>query len=102
MLELRPNCEICDRDLPPESPDARICSYECTYCADCAETGLKNVCPNCGGNLEPRPIRPAQEWRPGVGLSAHPASDKRRHSKWSAEDRATFSERVGATPPNRR
>ena len=56
MLELRPNCETCDRDLPPDSPDARICSFECTFCADChGET-----CPNCGGNLVPRPIRPAQ------------------------------------------
>jgi hypothetical protein len=58
MLALRPNCECCDRDLPPDSPDARICSYECTFCADCAETKLKGVCPNCGGNFAPRPIRP--------------------------------------------
>ena len=60
MLELRPNCECCDRDLPPESPDARICTYECTFCADCVETRLPGgVCPNCGGNFVPRPIRPA-------------------------------------------
>jgi len=59
VLQLRPNCECCNRDLPPESADARICTYECTWCADCAEGCLGGVCPNCGGNLVPRPIRPA-------------------------------------------
>ena len=58
MLALRPNCECCDRDLPPESPQARICTYECTFCVDCAETRLGGVCPNCGGELVRRPIRP--------------------------------------------
>jgi uncharacterized protein len=58
MLELRPNCECCDRDLPPESPDAMICTYECTWCRTCVENVLHGVCPNCGGNLEPRPVRP--------------------------------------------
>jgi hypothetical protein len=71
MLELRPNCECCDRDLPPSSPDARICTYECTFCADCAQRALGGVCPNCGGNLMPRPIRPA------ALLMRHPASAKR-------------------------
>lgn len=58
MLELRPNCEACDCDLPPGSPDARICSFECTFCADCADGRLKGHCPNCTGKLERRPIRP--------------------------------------------
>ena len=58
MLELRPNCECCDRDLPPESDLARICTYECTFCSDCVENRLGGRCPNCGGNLVPRPIRP--------------------------------------------
>jgi hypothetical protein len=58
MLELRPNCECCDRDLPPDSPDARICTFECTFCADCVETRFSGVCPNCGGDLSARPIRP--------------------------------------------
>jgi hypothetical protein len=58
MLELRPSCECCDRDLPPDSPDARICTYECTFCADCVDHRLHNVCPNCGGGFEKRPIRP--------------------------------------------
>jgi uncharacterized protein len=57
-LELRPNCECCDKDLPPEARDAVICTYECTFCARCAETVLGGRCPNCGGNFAPRPIRP--------------------------------------------
>ena len=71
MLELRPNCECCDKDLPPDSAEARICTYECTFCADCVETKLHGVCPNCGGNLAPRPIRPAAK------LAKHPASTRR-------------------------
>jgi urease subunit beta len=55
MLELRPNCECCDRDLPPESRDAVICTFECTFCTDCAETKLGGICPNCGGDLVRRP-----------------------------------------------
>jgi hypothetical protein len=58
MLDLRPNCECCDRDLPPESRDARICTYECTFCADCAEGRLGGECPNCRGELVQRPVRP--------------------------------------------
>ncbi len=59
MLALRPNCECCDRDLPPASDKARICTFECTFCATCADTILQGRCPNCGGNLVARPIRPA-------------------------------------------
>lgn len=59
MLELRPNCECCDKDLPPEAADALICTFECTFCADCVEDVLGGVCPNCGGNFSARPIRPA-------------------------------------------
>jgi uncharacterized protein len=58
MLELRPNCECCDVDLPPAATNAMICTYECTWCAACVEHCLDGVCPNCGGNFEPRPIRP--------------------------------------------
>lgn len=61
MLKLKPNCECCDRDLPPDSADARICSFECTYCAACAEGVLAGRCPNCGGELVRRPIRPADK-----------------------------------------
>src|SRR5213078_2952404 len=60
MLELRPGCECCDTDLPPDSLEARICSYECTFCRDCAERLLGGKCPNCGGELVRRPIRLAE------------------------------------------
>ena len=74
MLELRPSCECCDRDLPPDSPDARICSFECTFCSACVETALGGRCPNCGGGFVPRPIRPADR------LTKFPASDERKHN----------------------
>ena len=61
MLQLRPNCECCDVDLPPAATNARICSFECTFCADCVDTRLLGVCPNCGGGFVPRPIRPADK-----------------------------------------
>jgi hypothetical protein len=59
MLELRPNCECCDADLPPDSTEAFICSFECTFCAACATSKLAGTCPNCGGELLRRPVRPA-------------------------------------------
>jgi hypothetical protein len=72
MLELRPNCECCDKDLPPEARDALICTFECTFCAECAATRLAGgLCPNCGGELVRRPIRPAPM------LAKYPASLKR-------------------------
>ncbi len=85
MLELRPNCEWCDVDLPPEAGNARICSYECTYCADCVDTVLHNVCPTCGGGFSPRPIRPKGAHRAGLtlGLTHQPASTTRKHSRWT-------------------
>jgi hypothetical protein len=61
MLELRPNCECCDVDLAPDSKEARICTFECTFCADCAERVLSGLCPNCGGELVRRPVRPAEK-----------------------------------------
>jgi hypothetical protein len=59
MLQLRPNCECCDRDLEPRGGEAMICSFECTFCAGCARDRLGGICPNCGGELVRRPIRPA-------------------------------------------
>ena len=91
MLELRPNCEYCDLDLPPASPDARICSYECTFCVRCVEDILHDVCPNCGGGFVPRPIRPTVDRRPGTSLVHQPASTNRRQLKWTKENIAAFS-----------
>src|SRR5436190_7222888 len=99
MLELRPNCEGCDKDLPPDVPDARICSYECTFCADCVDNVLHNVCPNCGGGFTPRPIRPKTEHRPGVSLAQQPASTKRMRLKYDRAEIAEFIARVRGIPP---
>jgi hypothetical protein len=63
MLELRPSCECCNKDLPPDSPDAMICTYECTFCRRCVEERLHGRCPNCGGNFAARPIRPPDALR---------------------------------------
>ena len=71
MLELRPGCERCDKDLPPDSTEARICSFECTFCVSCADGALGGICPNCGGELLPRPRRPANK------LVNNPPSSKR-------------------------
>jgi len=101
-LELRPNCEFCDKDLPPEATDARICSYECTFCADCVEIHLRDVCPNCGGGFAPRPIRPANEWRQGASRTKQPPSTKRVALKYSAEDIGAFSARVAGIRPSDR
>ena len=101
-LELRPNCECCDRDLPPASTLARICSYECTFCADCVANTLKNVCPNCGGGFSPRPVRPATEWRPGLSVAKRPPSTKRVHLSWSLTDIEAHSARIRHIPPESR
>jgi hypothetical protein len=101
-LQLRPNCEYCDKDLAPHAVEARICSYECTFCADCVETKLHNVCPNCGGGFVPRPIRPATEWRPGLSVAKRPPSDKRVHLSYSTEDISAHSARIRNIPPDKR
>ena len=102
MLDLRPNCECCDTDLPPDAANARICSYECTFCADCVDTVLRNVCPNCGGGFQPRPIRPRGAWRPGEGLAHHPASITRRSLRFSREEVDAFARSLHHLPPEQR
>ena len=74
MLEMRPNCECCDRDLPPDSTQAMICTFECTFCEGCTRTRLKGLCPNCGDELVQRPLRAARL------LEKHPASTTRVHN----------------------
>ena len=71
MLEIKPNCECCDKDLPPESNITMICSFECTFCTECIDTKLNGICPNCGGNFVARPIRPHKL------LKTYPASTQR-------------------------
>jgi hypothetical protein len=96
MLELRPTCENCNKALPPDSRDARICSYECTFCAACVESVLYNVCPNCGGGFTPRPIRPSKD------LGRNPASDKVRHKPVDPAAHARFAAAIREIPPEKR
>ena len=102
MLELRPTCEHCNRDLPPASAEAWICSYECTFCGDCVERVLKNVCPSCGGGFMPRPVRPAQNWKGGNCLGKDPASTKVKHRPVEPEAHAKFSAALRGIPPEKR
>jgi uncharacterized protein len=85
-LEIRPNCEYCDKDLPAGSTEARICSYECTFCAACVETKLRGVCPNCGG----------------VSLTKRPASSKRVHLSHDLADIAALTARIAGIDPEDR
>ena len=96
MLELRPCCEACGKDLPPAATEARICSFECTFCAACAERVLANVCPNCGGNLVPRPIRPQAK------LAQYPPSPQRKVKPLDPAAHAALLERYRDLPPDRR
>jgi hypothetical protein len=97
MLELRPTCEHCNIALPPDSTSARICSFECTFCADCVDTVLANVCPNCGGGFAPRPLRPSQNLKGGNHLGEYPASEKVRHRPVDLAGHAVFAATVKAT-----
>ncbi|WP_118184243.1 DUF1272 domain-containing protein [Paraburkholderia phosphatilytica] len=96
MLELRPACEACGKDLPPNAPDAMICTYECTFCEHCARNVLRNVCPNCGGNFERRPVRPR------AMLAKNPASQERRDPHVDEAAHAAYFTRYSSTPPGER
>jgi len=95
MLELRPTCEHCSKALPPDSLEARICSYEC---ASCSESVLGNVCPNCGGGFVPRPIRPSTNWNDDNFLGADPASTTARHRPVDPAAHAHFSAKITTIP----
>lgn len=102
MLEIRPNCECCDKDLAPDSTEAMICSYECTFCKRCVDDILENVCPNCGGGFTPRPIRPKVARRPGVSIDHQPASTKRIHTTYSANELEEFVRNTRHIKPEHR
>ncbi len=95
MLELRPTCEHCNRALPPDSEEAMICSFECTFCTACVTRLLKDVCPNCGGGFVQRPVRPAQNWKGDLYLGKYPASTRIVHRPVNAEEHARLAGRVG-------
>jgi hypothetical protein len=102
VLTLRPNCEWCDKDLPPDAEDARICSYECTFCARCVADALRDVCPNCGGGFVSRPVRPRHAWRPGTGLVNDPPDTERRSMKYSPEEATELTARLEHVAPRDR
>jgi hypothetical protein len=102
MLELRPTCEHCNKPLPPASLEARICSYECTFCASCVESVLGNVCPNCGGGFTPRPVRPSTNWKGANYLGKDPASTRIRHRPVDHVAHARFCATIKDIPPERR
>jgi hypothetical protein len=102
MLELRPSCEHCNQALPPESGEARICSFECTFCAPCVDKVLGNVCPNCGGGFVPRPIRPAQNRKGENYLGKYPASTKVKHRPVDPAAHAQLAATLRSIPPEKR
>lgn len=102
MLELRPTCEHCNCALPPDSTVARICSYECTFCATCVDTVLHNVCPNCGGGFVPRPVRPTHNWKNGNFLGNNPASTTVKHRPVDLSAHAELITVLKSTPPEKR
>ena len=102
MLELRPNCECCDQDLPADTAVAYICSFECTFCAQCVDTVLGNVCPNCGGGFAPRPVRPAHDRKGGNFLGNDPASTQVRHRPVDPVAHAALLAQLHGLPPEQR
>ena len=102
MLQLRPNCECCDVDLPPESTEAMICTFECTFCTACAQDLLGNVCPNCGGGFSPRPVRPATNWNDDNSLAKYPASTKVKYRPADLQAHQALAARIGSLPPEKR
>jgi hypothetical protein len=102
MLELRPTCENCNKALPPDAPDARICTYECTFCAACVDGVLANVCPNCGGGFERRPVRPARNWKGDNYLGKDPASTTVRHRPVDVDAHAAFAATLKGIAPRGR
>jgi hypothetical protein len=102
MLQLRPTCENCNKPLPPAALDARICSFECTFCARCVDDVLGNVCPNCGGGFCPRPVRPSTNWKGDDYLGAKPATTKVTYRPVDLDAHARFSDEIRRIPPHER
>lgn len=101
MLELRPTCENCNKPLPPDSKEARICTYECTFCAACVES-LHDVCPNCGGGFVPRPIRPARNWKGDNYLGKDPAGTRVKYRPVDTAAHDAFSKDLRNIAPEKR
>ena len=102
MLELRPTCEHCNKSLPPSSTEAMICTFECTFCKDCAERILEDVCPNCGGGFTPRPIRPKSNLKNDNYLGTHPATTDVTYAPVNTEAHRAFASDIKNIPPEER
>ncbi len=102
MLEIRPICENCGKPLPPEAADARICSFECTFCQACVDSVLHNVCPNCGGGFTPRPVRPSRNWKDENCLDKYPAGRTPKHRPVDPVAHDAFAAPIRKVPPDRR
>ncbi|MEE2730701.1 MAG: DUF1272 domain-containing protein [Pseudomonadota bacterium] len=102
MLELRPTCEHCNKPLPPNSLEAMICSYECTFCKHCVENVIENVCPNCGGGFCQRPIRPSVNHRGNNYLGNDPASTTVKHRAVDIEKHRMFARSIKNINPTDR
>ena len=102
MLELRPTCENCNKALTPDSTEAMICTFECTFCRSCVESILGNDCPNCGGGFCPRPIRPKTNWKNDDYLGAYPASTTVKHRPVDLRAHQQFATAIKAILPERR
>ena len=102
MLEIRPACEHCNPPLPPNATDAMICSFECTFCQNCVDNVLSNVCPNCGGGFSQRPVRPSMNWENENFLGKYPASTTVKHRPVDMEQHAAFRDRAKDFPPEQR
>ncbi len=102
MLELRPICEHCNKELPSSSRDAMICTYECTFCKQCVDGVLENVCPNCGGGFCNRPVRPANNLNDNNYLGNNPATSIITHKAVDIKKHKEFSRKIKSTPPHER
>lgn len=102
MLELRPTCEHCNKPLPPSSTEAMICSFECTFCRECAAGVLGHACPNCGGGFMQRPVRPANNWKGDNFLGKYPASATVKHQPADLAAHALLLERLDKIAPEKR
>lgn len=101
-LELRPTCEHCNKPLPPDSTEAMICSFECTFCSACVDKVLANVCPNCGGGFERRPIRPATEHKRRANTMHHPPTAVITHRPVDVDRHVIFASSLVGIDPSQR
>lgn len=102
MLEIRPVCEHCAKALPNGSTDAMICSFECTFCADCVDNLLDNVCPNCGGGFCPRPSRPVNNWKNNNCIGNYPASTEKKVNTVDLDQHQNFAREIQQITPSKR